>query len=130
MLNINVSEFDRLHQAMKDFQGNVENTINDVLHNEAAPIIQDSVRNLIPVSGRTWKGKKRGAKASKSSLKNVNENLAITVKNSKSYQYLYFPNDGTSTKKHVGNQQFFEKGGEAVQEEIIERCIRKLINNF
>lgn len=130
MLSINPSEFDKLQKAMKEFEGNVETTINDVLHNQAGELIQDSVRRLIPVSGRTWKGKKAPAKTAKSSLKQVNENLAVTIKNSKNYQYLYFPNDGTSTKRHAGNKQFFEKGGEAVQEEIINRCIKKLINNL
>lgn len=130
MLAINPSEFEKLQKAMKEYEGNVETIINDVLHNEAGQLIQDSIRRLIPVSGRTWKGKKAPAKTNKSSLRQINENLAVTIKSSKDYQYLYFPNDGTSTKRHAGNKQFFEKGGEAVQEEIINRCISKLINNL
>lgn len=128
-LNITASEFDKLHKAMKEFEGDVEKTINDVLHNEAGQLIQDSIRNLIPESHRDWKGKKAAAKEG-NSLMSVNENLAITVKTTKAYQYLYFPNDGSNTRKHAGNQQFFEKGGEAVKSEIIERCITKLTNKF
>lgn len=128
-LDINITDFDRLQKAMKDFQDNAETTINDVLHNQAGLLIQDSVRRLIPVSGKTWKGKKGAAKTS-NSLKSVNGNLEVTVKSTKRYQYLYFPDDGTNTRRHVGNQQFFRKGGEAVKDEIIERCINKLINNF
>lgn len=130
MFTLKASEFERLVKATKEFEGNAEAIINDVLHNQAGELIQDSVRRLIPVSGRTWKGKKSPAKTTKSSLKQVNENLRVTIKSSKNYQYLYFPNDGTSTKRHAGNQQFFERGGEAVQEEIINRCVKKLINNL
>lgn len=128
-LDINITEFDRLQNAMKEFQDNAETTINDVLHNQAGQLIQDSVRRLIPMSGRTWKGKKAPAKTS-NSLRSINGNLEVTVKSTKRYQYLYFPDDGTNTRKHVGNQQFFRKGGEAVKDEIIERCINKLTNNF
>lgn len=129
MLKINVSDTDKLLEAMKGFQGNVEETINDVLHNQAGELIQNSIRQLIPVSGKTWKGKKGAAKTS-SSLMNVNENLAVTTKTTKNYQYLYFPNDGTNTRRHVGNQRFFERGGEAVEGEIVERCIGRLTNKF
>lgn len=129
VLEIDVAEFDRLQRAMKDYQGNVSETINDVLHNQGGELIAEATRRLIPVSGRTWKGKRRAAKTA-NSLRQVPENLAITVTTTKSYQYLYFPNDGSSTKKHAGQQYFFERGGEAVQDEIIDRCVGKLINNF
>lgn len=129
VLNIGVAEFDKLQNAMKDYQGNVEEAINDVLHNQGGELIAEATRRLIPVSGRTWKGKRKAAKTA-NSLRQVPENLAITVTTTKAYQYLYFPNDGSSTKKHAGNQQFFEKGGETVKDEIIDRCIGKLINNF
>lgn len=129
MLKINVAEIDKLHEAMKNFQGEVEPIINDVFHNQGGELIQGSIRRLIPVSGKTWKGKAPAAKTSKS-LQSVNTNLAVTVKTTKKYQYLYFPNDGTNTRRHVGNQQFFEKGGDAVKDEIIERCITNLTTNF
>lgn len=129
MLKINVSEADKLQEALKAFEGEVEPAINDVLHNEAGGLIQDSIRQFIPVSGKSWKGKASAAKTSKS-LTSVNANLAVTVTTTKKYQYLYFPDDGTNTRRHVGEQRFFERGGEAVKEEIIERCISRLTNNF
>lgn len=129
MFKISFSDADKLLNAMKDFQGDVEPTINDVLHNEAAPLAQEAIRRLIPVSGKSWKGKAPAAKTG-NSLRNVNGNLSVTVTTQKKYQYLYFPDDGTSTTRHAGNQQFFGKGGEAVKDEIIERCIAKLTNNF
>jgi hypothetical protein len=124
---LDYSETEQLQDALREYQGNAEEAINDVLHNEAGTLIQDSIRRLIPVSGKTWKGKPKGARAG-NSLRSINSNLAVTVTTTKKYQYLYFPDDGTSTKKHMGNKQFFHKGGEAVKNEIIERCILKLTN--
>lgn len=129
VFSINALEIDDLQQAMKNFQGNTEKTINDVLHNEAGPLIQEGIKRLMPTSNRTWKGKKGQAKTSKS-LKNENSNLAVTVKTTSNYQYLYFPDDGSNTKNHVGNQQFFLKGGESKTEEIINLCIKNLVNDF
>lgn len=126
---LNTSEIERLQKAMEEYLGNVEEVINSVLHGEGGTLIQDSIRNLIPVSGATWKGKKGAAKTSPS-LKNINENLAVTTTTAKDYSYLYFPDDGTTTRRHVGDQQFFAKGGEAVQDDIIDRCIFKLTNIF
>lgn len=126
---INVADFEALQKAMEAYEGNTEETINDVLHNQGGELISNSVRRLIPVSGKNWKGKAKAAKSG-NSLQNVNEHLAVTVKTTKKYQYLYFPDDGTNTRRHIGNQRFFEKGGEAVKDEIIERCVGRLTNNF
>ena len=128
-LDINLAEFDELQQAMKNFQGNTEEVINDVLHEQGGKLIQDAVKRLMPVSGKSWRGKKPAAKSS-NSLQIVGENLAVTVKTRKAYQYLYFPDDGTNTIRHVGNQQFFLKGGESQSEEIIDRCVRRLVDEF
>lgn len=125
MFELNVSEVDRLIDAMKNFPYDTEAVINEVLHTEGAELLQESIKRLMPESGRTWKGKKKGAKKSKS-LRNSYDNLSITVTTTKSYQYLYFPDDGSSTENHYGDQQFFYRGGEAVQDDIIDRCINRL----
>ena len=129
VLELNVESLDDLQRAMIDFQGNTENAINDVLHNEASQLIQESVRRLIPESKKTWKGKKAPASSGKS-LTDEKGNLSITVKTTKQYQYLYFPDDGTNTRRHVGNQQFFQRGGESQTDEIINRCIKRLTEAF
>ena len=126
---MDVEAFERLQNAMENFEGDVENVINNVLHNEASPILQESIRRLMPVSGKRWRGKKGPAKSS-NSLTDEKENLSVTVKSSKAYQYLYFPDDGTNTRRHVGNQQFFKKGAELKQDEIIDRCVNRLVNSF
>lgn len=127
--DLDVHEMDALHQAMKNFQGNTEEIINDVLHNEAGELIQDAIKRLMPVSGKTWNGKKKAAKHA-NSMMNVNENLALTVKSKTAYNYLYFPDDGTNTRRHAGNQQFFKRGGESQISEIKDRCIGRLVNDF
>lgn len=128
-LDINISEIEKLAQAIKNFPGNAEAAINAVLHNEGGQIIQDAIRPLIPVSGKNWRGKRAPARTS-NSLRSTNENLAVWVRSAKSYQYLYFPDDGTNTRRHVGDQQFFLRGAEATTDEIIDRCVGSLISNF
>ena len=129
VFRIDTTEFERIENAIKNFSGNAEEVINEVLHGEGSQLIQDSIRNLIPVSGREWKGKKPAAKSAKS-LTDMKGNLFIEVKTTSNYHYLYFPDDGTNTRKHAGNQQFFLKGAETEQETIIDLCVNKLINSF
>lgn len=129
MFKINFSEVERLQKAMKDYAGDTETAINEVLHGEAGNLAQEEIFRLMPVSGRKWRGKAPAAKQAKS-LRNLNGNLSVTVTTNKKWQYLYFPDDGASTRRHVGNQQFFSRGGEAATDEIIDRCINKLITNF
>ncbi len=129
VFRFDATEFDRLQNAIKNFPGDAEEVINDVLHTEGSQLIQDAIRNLMPESGRTWKGKKPAAKSAKS-LTDLKGNLFVEVRATKNYQYLYFPDDGTNTRKHAGNQQFFLKGAEAQQETIVDLCIKKLTDSF
>lgn len=129
VLELNAESIANLEKAMIEYQGDTEKTINDVLHNDASQLIQDAVKRLIPESKKTWNGKKAAA-ASGKSLTDVKENLSVTVKTTKPYQYLYFPDDGTNTRRHVGNQQFFKRGGESQIDEITKRCITRLTENF
>lgn len=129
VFRIDTNEFERLQNAIKNFPGDAETIINEVLHTEGSQLIQDAIRNLMPVSGREWKGKKPAAKDAKS-LTDIKGNLFVWVKTTSNYHYLYFPDDGTTTKRHTGNQQFFLKGAEEQQETIIDLCVNKLINSF
>jgi hypothetical protein len=129
VFRVDATEFERLQNAIKNFPGDAEEIINEVLHTEGSQLIQESIKNLMPVSGRSWKGKKPAAKSAKS-LTDMKGNLFVEVKTTSNYNYLYFPDDGTNTKKHAGNQQFFFKGAEAQQEAIIDLCINKLTTAF
>lgn len=126
---MDTGEFERLTKAIQNFPGNAEKSINDVFHNEGSTLIQDAVRRLMPVSGRNWAGKSPPAKTA-NSLTDEKGNLSITVKSTGKYHYLYFPDDGTNTRRHVGNQQFFNQGGESQQTEIVDRCISRMVTDF
>ena len=128
-LDINIQGIERLERAISNFPGNAEETINAVLHSEGGQLIQDAIQPLIPQSGKHWKGKKAPARTG-NSLRSTNENLAVWVRSSKSYQYLYFPDDGSNTRRHVGNQQFFYRGAMSVKNEVIDRCVGRLTQLF
>ena len=122
-------EVDRLYGALKNFPGNAEEAINEVFHNDAPPLVSEEIKRLMPVSGKMWKGKKPAAKTAKS-LTDEKANLSFTVKTTGAYHYLYFPDDGTNTRRHAGEQQFFNRGGENKQSEIVDRCIARIVNGF
>lgn len=125
-MKLDFSDFEKLQHAMQGFQGDTETTINDVLHNYAGDRAQKDIILLMPVSD-----KKKGVHAKHSdSLQNITGNLSVTVTTKGKFGYLYFPDDGTNTRRHVGNQQFFKRGGETAMDDIVGRCIEKLINNF
>lgn len=128
-MRMNAEDFERLQEALERFPGRGEEAINEVLHGEGGTLIQESIRRLTPVSGKTWKGKAAPAKSGKS-LMLVPGNLSVTTKSTKRYHYLYFPDDGTNTRRHVGNQQFFARGAEEVTREVADRCIDNVINKF
>lgn len=131
--DLNITEMDDLLLAMRNFQGNTEETINDVLHNEAGELIHDAIKLLMPESGMHWKGKKKAAKQAKSLLIE-NDNLSVTVKTKNAYHYLYFPDDGQNVRnakrRAAGDQQFFMRGAKSQVEEIKNRCIGRLVNDF
>lgn len=126
MFKIEFSEADKLQQAMRDYQGDTENAINDVLHNYAGDRAQVDIYRLMPVSQKRIGKHAKHSKA----LQNVLGNLSVTVTTAGKFGYLYFPDDGTNTRRHVGNQRFFERGGEAAMNDIIERCVTRLTNEF
>ena len=126
-------EIERLHNAIRNFPGKAEEAINDVFHNDAPTLVSEAIKRLIPTSGRKWSGKAPAAKTAKSSVterKDERGNLTFAVGTTGKYHYLYFPDDGSNTRRHVGNQQFFQRGAEEKQPEIVDRCITKIVNNF
>lgn len=118
-----------LAEAIEKYPSYAGEAINEVLWNEGSALIQEGIMRLLPESGRTWRGKKPAAKRS-APFTQTNEMLAVTVRTKNAYNYLYFPDDGSNTRKHVGNQGFMLGGAEAQQEEILSRCVAKLVQPF
>lgn len=122
-------QFDKLLEAAAKYGSGSGRIIDDVLWNEGAKLISDEITRLLPVSGRTWRGKKKTAKNAQP-FTQENSSLAVTVKSKPAYHYLYFPDDGTNTKRHKGEQYFMQRGADNVTEEIIDRCVNRLIKEW
>lgn len=127
---IGEADFAAVTVAARQYPDNAERAINEVLHNEAGPVIYRGINPLIHASGRTFKGHKASAKVSDWPEYRTNENLAVTVAAKGNYQYLYFPDDGSNTNRHAGNQQFFKRGAESVIPRIVERCVQAITSEW
>ena len=126
---LETEDVERLRRALERFPGRGEEAINEIVHGVGAVEFQDSIRLLIPVSGKKWRGKKEPASTG-DSLMAVPSNLSVTIKTTKRYQYLYFPDNGTNTRRHAGNQQFFARGAQDVASNVVGRCVANIINKF
>lgn len=122
---LDAKDYDRLVAAIQDYGDGAEDKINEVLHEFGAKRIGDAAKTRIRPSGRTWKGKKKGARFAEPFTKETG-NLSVTVKTKSAYNYLYFPDDGSTTRKHAGQQHFMRKGAKEATESIILMCLAAL----
>ena len=121
------SEIDELAGIMEQHGTEAEKTIDTVIHGEGAQEIKERIASLLPESGRRWKGKGASARAAMpGKFQQDNDLLEVTIAARGKYHYLYFPDDGSNTKRHVGNQQFMKRGAEAAVPKIIEMCLGRL----
>lgn len=127
---LDAKDFDRLQRAIAEYGGDAEGAINEVLHEEAGPLIYEEINPLINPSGRKFKGHSKSAKNSPWPLYDTSANLAVTVKTKSKWGYLYFPDDGSNTRKHVGGQHFFQRGGEKAAPKVVDRCLNVLIDKW
>ena len=126
---LDAQELDKLQQKMEEYGEGAARQINDVLHGEGAKEINDQIMRILPASGRRWKGKKAPASAAQP-FAQEDGMLSVTIKTVNAYNYLYFPDDGSNTKKHAGNQQFMASGAENASNRIMELCIGHLTEEF
>ena len=123
--SVDYTDMEQLGQAIADYAGNAENVINTILHEQSFAPLTESIIGLIHPSGRTWKGKRASAKAVQP-FSQKNGNLSIEIKSKKAYRYLYFPDDGSDTKNHYGDQQFMLRGVQEISDQIIDMCLAGL----
>lgn len=128
-ISLKAEDFDKLTESIKAYGDGAEDIINGVLHEYGAERIKEEIHKLLPESGRNWKGKKVAAKRTDPFV-SEGGNLNVTVSTKSAYGYLYFPDDGTNTRKHVGNKQFMQRGAESATDDIIERCLAELVKEF
>lgn len=126
---VDYESFDAVANAIRNYGEGAESIINQTLEEYGAPLAEEYITRLLPVSGRVWRGKKRAAKSAKP-FKREMLNLGFIIRTKSAYNYLYFPDDGTSTRKHVGNKQFMIKGTEVAADSILDRCIAELVKDF
>lgn len=129
-LSMSASEMTALFDAVKSYGDGAEQVINSVLHTEAGPMIYQRINPLIHPSGRTFRGHTASARQSDWPRYDIAENLAITVGTKARYRYLYFPDDGSNTERHAGNQQFFYRGGLLAAPDVMERCVAALTKEW
>lgn len=129
MLTLNDEGIKTLADAIENYPGYAGNAINDVLWNDGGAIIQQNIMPFLPESGRTWRGKKPAAKRTAPFMQ-INDTLSVTVKSKNAYHYLYFPDDGSDTRHHAGNQGFMLRGAEVSQDEISARIVARLVQPF
>jgi len=129
IFELNANDLESLQQSVSRYEGNAENAINEVLHNDAGPLIYGEINPLINPSGRTFKGHSKSSKDS-AWPRYDKENLEITVGTKSKWHYLYFPDDGSNTRRHAGNQHFFERGAEKAAPKVVARCLDVLTQEW
>lgn len=128
---IDAREVDQLSEKLQEFGAGAGQIIDEVLHGEGAKEIKKKIAHLIPRSGRTWSGKRGpAASAMPGAFKQDDDSLSVTIRARGAYGYLYFPDDGSNTQRHAGNQQFMKRGAEAAIPDVIEKCLGKLTERF
>ena len=128
---LNASELDKLQEAMNKSLLYPGPIVDSVLRNEGADLIKKNIAMILPSSGRKWEGKGRSAKAAMpASFKQEDGQLSVTIVARGKYHYLYFPDDGSNTIHHAGNQQFMRRGAQASSAKIIEMCVGRLLEGF
>lgn len=128
--SLDASALDSIAHRLQETGGDVEDAINEVLHGQAGRLIADRISSLIHPSGRTFKGHSASAAASDWPRFGIAENLAVEVGTKARFGYLYFPDDGSNTKRHVGDQRFMERGAEAAAGDITDLCIGAIMKRL
>ena len=77
---LDAKEFDKVAQTIEKYSDRsvAEQIINDYLANEGGKKIKEYIRAILPVSGRTWNGKKAAASQT-DPFRIQGENLAVKV---------------------------------------------------
>lgn len=118
--DLSYDQVDRLQNAIKEYHDNAEKKITNYLHGQGYERLSGSIQRLIPVSDR----RKRHARDADALMdRDTDSNLSVTIGTRNSYNYLYFPDDGSNTLHHIGNQQFFFQGVQQEEERVMNEMV-------
>lgn len=131
IVEFDASSIDALTDKMKEYGAGSGQIIDKVLRSEGAEEIKKQIARLLPSSGRHWKEKAPAASsAMPGRFDQDNGELSVTIAARGKYHYLYFPDDGSNTRKHAGDKQFMLHGAEAAAPKVVEMCVGKLAEAF
>ena len=116
------NDIQKLQDAIKQFEGNAEKTINDYLNSEAKEKFINSIINLIPVSEKGI----NHAKMSEPLKGDMKGNLTLYIHTKTKFNYLYFPQTAEGTSKGKSPNDFMEKGVDAEYDNVINGILEKL----
>lgn len=122
---LEVGDVDALASAMSKAGERAGSIVDGYLRDQGAEAIEREISARLPESGRRWRGKKTAAKKTKPFQRKFSP-LAVTIQSKSDYDYLYFPDDGSNTKRHRGNQHFMRGGAEAALDGILDGILSQL----
>lgn len=120
---------DVLFDRMVELGAGAGQIVAEEIQTEGAHLIKNAILPLIHHSGRRWK-KKVSPLISPNQFSQDDEDVGVTIAARGRLHYYYFPDDGSNTHKHAGNQQFMYRGAVSVQDRIIDNCLGVLIKRF
>lgn len=133
--HVEVDDIDRIASKLEQYGEEAKTVIQEYLIDEGFKRIAPSIQNLIPASGRNWKGKKPAA--SKADINRIfdryTQDGGTTLRidsHYPDYHYLYFPNDGENTIRHMGSQHFMLRGAEAISPQVVDDILQRLTAAF
>lgn len=99
---VDAEALDSVAQVMEQYGAGAGQIIDSVLQTQGAQLIKEQIAMLLPASGRTWKGKPAPASvAMPGKFTQSNASLSVTISARGRYGYLYYPDDGTNTRRHA-----------------------------
>lgn len=131
-VRVDYDGFEQLAERIGQFGSGAGRAIQGVYNDFAAGEIKENALPLVHPSGRTFKGHRSGARAAgpERVFTQQVDGLTLVVRTNRPFGYLYFPDDGSNTKRHAGQQHFMQRGLDASTESIIERCLAALTEDF
>lgn len=132
VIDIDTTGVTQVQERMAEYGQGAGRVIQGVYEDFAAKDIKENVLPLVHSSGRVFKGHRQGAKSAgpeKVFRHNVN-GLELVVRSQTKFGYLYFPDDGSNTKRHAGRQNFMGRGLEQSVPDIVDRCVARLTEEF
>ncbi len=100
----------------------VENILNNYIHNAAPEVIKPSIEGLVPVSDRD----KRHAKFSNPFGRQENYNLAVKIITSKEFNYLVFPDEGKGRSVNNSPLDFTGRGLDAMLPQLADEMTEQV----